>query len=206
MANLLGYSKYDHQGKVSYGRNVYPGLLNKMLTSRAGFNHYIASLTSEPIQLISCLITIHEYLTNKSMGIPSYLDLPIQLDASCNGMQHLAALTHNVTHARELNFSTPYSEDPNNHDIGDLYKNVFSKEIKDKLPSQLNKAEALQNDNSDIDSISLNGRKLSKTMVKGVRINELRKINITRNLVKKLGMTIPYNVSKDGAINQFVDM
>ena len=100
--------------------------------------------------------------------------LPIQLDASCNGFQHLSLLLEDTTLAKQVNLS-----ESTWNNIPDDFYTFLSLKIKDHLKLELINNKCLESEKRD----SYN------------RLIELDFKN-HRNLVKKTIMTIPYNSTK----------
>lgn len=99
--------------------------------------------------------------------------LPVQFDASCNGIQHLSSLITDTNLAKKVNIiEASFKDIPN-----DLY-NECVKHIKDEIKNEcLTKPE----------------------------MSSLLKLDINRSFVKRTIMTIPYNVTYNGALNQIED-
>lgn len=94
--------------------------------------------------------------------------LPIKLDASCNGFQHLALLSDEVTIFEELNLS----ESVKGEDPKDFYSYIL-KTVKIHLQSMLVKSSGKEKD----------------------RIIRLLQLSLKRSHIKPLIMTKPYNAS-----------
>lgn len=97
--------------------------------------------------------------------------LPLQLDGTCNGFQHLSLLSEEVELFEQLNLSESNRDD----DPKDFYIFMLDK-IKTYMLSRI-----------------LNEKDLS--LVEKSRINRLTKININRSHIKNLVMTKPYNAT-----------
>jgi len=111
--------------------------------------------------------------------------LPIQLDASCNGFQHLTLLVDDLALAKELNLNYYSWEDiPKDFYIfiGLKVQNYF-----------FNKLEEYRQGN------------LNLTLEEFESFKKLAELNIFRNLVKKAVMTIPYNASASSIIEYLKD-
>jgi DNA-directed RNA polymerase len=99
---------------------------------------------------------------------------PILFDATCNGIQHLSALTREMDLAIKVNLST----DKNKLDI-----------ISEKPQDFYNYAtELLHNE--------------FKELPMNTEYENIRKIKLDRSLIKKTVMTIPYNISLTGVGEQ----
>lgn len=113
--------------------------------------------------------------------------LPIQLDASCNGYQHLALLTKESRLFNKLNLDMSTFED----DPDDFYTYILYK-TEDYIDSKIDLL-SKQNELSDKDKKSLNSYII------------LRKIMFDRSLVKKAIMTFSYNASVPTQVDQIVE-
>ena len=107
--------------------------------------------------------------------------LPIQLDASCNGYQHLSLLTRDKKVLKQLNL-TPSTKDD---DPDDLYNFMLIK-VREYLNNRLNS------------KISDDEERLS--------IKRLNKIHLNRSIVKKALMTYSYNTSTPQMVNYIKEM
>lgn len=105
--------------------------------------------------------------------------LPIQLDATCNGFQHLALLSDDVNAFEELNLT----EATINDDPKDLYTFILNK-IRVNLNDKLYKT-------SDINELEC--------------IKRLIQLDINRSHIKHLVMTKPYNASDFTLTNYLID-
>lgn len=113
-----------------------------------------------------------------------YTHLPIQLDASCNGFQHLALLTKEFNLFDKLNLSgSSYDDEPN-----DFYSYILRKTqtfIKDKIYYLSNIHNITDKDKDSLDSYKL-----------------LDTVNFDRSVVKKVIMTKSYNAGLTKQIDQ----
>lgn len=110
-------------------------------------------------------------LNNGDKAFKTYL--PIQLDATCNGFQHLSMLSNETKLFKELNLikSSP-SENP-----GDFYNYILHLLI--------------NNINNVLDSDST-----SKSKEEISSYKRLSKFILTRSIIKKALMVMPYNAGK----------
>ena len=130
------------------------------------FNKEVLVKLKEPFQFISIMFatisSLNAFLNNKDI----VLNNPILFYASCNGLQHLSALTREVEIAVKTNLiSLPDSIEMKN----DFYE----------YASSLVQAELDKCDNEN-----------------------LRNLKITRDIIKKTVMTIPYNITLYGVKEQ----
>jgi hypothetical protein len=105
-------------------------------------------------------------------------NLPIQLDASCNGFQHLTLLIDDVALSKELNLGVATWDDiPKDFYsfVGLKVKNYFINQLFD-----------LKETLTDMEKKSF---------------QKLASLNIHRNLIKKAVMTIPYNASPSSIVD-----
>jgi hypothetical protein len=109
-----------------------------------------------------------------------YSNLPIQLDASCNGYQHLSLLTRDKVLADLVNL-----KEANPSDIPDDFYTFISFQFKDYFLDK-------------IKELSSQEKKSDKEKVILASCERLAKLNLTgnRKLIKTSIMCIPYNVSK----------
>lgn len=106
--------------------------------------------------------------------------LPIQLDASCNGFQHLTLLIDDLSLSKELNLNkSNWNESPK-----DFY-NFIALNVKTFFDKKLNEAQTGKLVISPEDKESY---------------KKLAKLDIYRVLIKKAVMTIPYNASASSII------
>ena len=96
--------------------------------------------------------------------------LPIQLDATCNGFQHISMLGIDEILLPELNIKKA-----SNYDVPDDFYSFIAILIKGKLYELIN---------------DLNLPKTDK-----IRYERLYNLDIHRNIIKKCIMTIPYNTT-----------
>jgi len=117
-----------------------------------------------------------EFIDNKDKNM-FYTYLPIQLDASCNGYQHLVLLTKESKLQNKLNLDvSSHDDDPND----------FYTYIQDKM---------LEYIKSKI--VELSKRKVSEKTEKDLKLldsfNRLQKVHLDRSIVKKTIMTESYS-------------
>lgn len=144
-------------------------IINMFIKDNDKFNSEILLKVKEPFQLISIIFALVKYIESISKNTNFVLNNPILFDASCNGLQHLSALTREVSIATKTNL---ISLDNSPEIKNDFYEFVA-------------------------------------TMVQEVIDNHsnlnIRRLNITRDLIKKTVMTIPYNISIYGVKEQMRD-
>ena len=106
--------------------------------------------------------------------------LPVQLDATCNGYQHLALLSLDLSLAKELNLITSSWDD-----VPKDFYNFLSSNLIDLFRDKLNRSS------------------MSKSEIEDY--TRLVNLKIQRTLVKKGIMTIPYNVSTNQMIKYIME-
>lgn len=122
----------------------------------------------------------YEFYYNTDLSVfKSYL--PVQLDGTCNGFQHLSLLSEEVELFEQLNLS----ESNKDSDPKDFYTFML-----DKIQSYML-------------SIVLNKKHLSK--IEKYRVDRLTKININRSHIKNLIMTKPYNATDYRLVNNIIE-
>lgn len=107
--------------------------------------------------------------------------LPVQLDGTCNGFQHLSLLSEEVELFEQLNLSESNKDD----DPKDFYTFMLDKVKSNMLSKVMNKKDLSEVEKS--------------------RINRLTKININRSHIKNLIMTKPYNATDFRLVNNLVE-
>lgn len=108
-------------------------------------------------------------------------NLPIQLDASCNGYQHISLLTKEKSLFKELNLAPSTESDC----PGDFYGFILIK-IKERIEEKLSK-------NSDLNEEDL------------LSLDRIHDISFTRNIVKKALMTKSYNATALGMADYIIN-
>lgn len=107
-------------------------------------------------------------------------NLPIQLDATCNGFQHLTLLVDDLALSKELNLNeSSWNDNPK-----DFY-NFIAFKVKNFFDIKLDESQA---------------GKLVLSPEDKESYKKLARLEIYRVLIKKAVMTIPYNVSTSSII------
>jgi DNA-directed RNA polymerase len=114
-------------------------------------------------------------------------NLPIQLDASCNGFQHLSLLVNDLALSKELNFN----ENSWNDEPKDFYSFIALK-VKNYFIQKLECASSSSEDG-----------KITSSPEDIESYKKLSTIDIFRALMKKSVMTLPYNASTSSIIEYF---
>jgi len=144
---------------------------NGVLLNKAENKILFLSFCFEYIKYIQALNNKDSFFVSK---------LPIQLDASCNGFQHLTFLIDDLALSKELNLNGSSW----NESHKDFY-NFIAFKVKTFLDKKLDEYQAgkLVLSNEDRESYK-----------------KLAKLEIYRSLIKKAVMTIPYNASTSSII------
>jgi DNA-dependent RNA polymerase len=128
------------------------------------------------------IIRFNYFLNNESLTeFKTYL--PIQLDGTCNGFQHLALLSNETRLFENLNLSKANKSD----DPKDFYESVIN-QLNIYLDNKVNSINDIVSSSKDKNIIT----KYNKTLESCRR---LIKINLKRSNIKTALMTIPYNAS-----------
>lgn len=138
-------------------------------------NGKLISKAENKLLFIAFCFEFNKYLDAVNNHEDSFIThLPIQLDASCNGFQHLSLLLEDTTLAKQVNLSSSTWKN-----VPDDFYTFLSLKIKEYLIEELNQ-------NKDLD-VSLKNSY--------IKLSQLDFHN-HRSLVKKTIMTIPYNSTK----------
>jgi len=173
-ANCYGLGKKSLFDRIAWVDDNLENIINfdnGVLLNKAENKILFLSFCFEYIKYIQAL-------NNKESFFVS--NLPIQLDASCNGFQHLTLLIDDLALSKELNFNdSTWNENPKDFYtfIALKVKNYFSKKLDEY------KAGNLVLSNEEIESFK-----------------NLARLDIYRALIKKAVMTIPYNASTSSII------
>lgn len=123
----------------------------------------------EPLIFLACAIELQGYYAQPKSFISR---LPILMDASCNGLQHLSAMAQDITLAERVNLLGSKETSSPCDVYSDLIKPI-NKSINDLVEKQ-------------------------------PEFSNLRKLNITRKLIKRGVMTITYGVTPWGISRQLL--
>jgi hypothetical protein len=141
-------------------------------------NGILISQAESKLLFIAFCFEFNNYLESLKNNLSYFIThLPIQLDASCNGFQHLTLLIRDLTLSKELNLSeSNWTDTPK-----DFYSFVLLK-IKEFFINELQNNKYLTEEEKDIYKI-------------------LVSLGDNRSLVKKIIMTIPYNATAYAIVN-----
>ena len=143
-------------------------------------NGILISKSENKLLFISFCFEFNNYLNSLRENLPYFIThLPVQLDASCNGFQHLTFLIGDLALSEELNLSkSNWTETPK-----DFYSFIALK-VKEFFNKEL-----------------YNNKDLSIEEFESYK--KLANLDIYRALYKKVIMTWPYNVSSYSMTNYF---
>jgi len=123
-ANAFGLDKKSKIDRIKW--------VNKHIDDIINFHNNDLWLSAdEPILFLACALELKQYYDN-----PQFLSrLPVLLDATCNGLQHLSAIANDINLAQRVNISPSTDEEKPNDIYSDLIKPVkeaITELIKDK--------------------------------------------------------------------------
>jgi len=128
-ANLVGKKDLTYEERIQWTRDNIMNIYENYIQNKEIFiNEFLINL-KEPLQFISIMFAIVKYLINKRKGKNICINNPILFDASCNGLQHLSALTRELNTAIQTNLvSLPNSINLPN-DFYNFAAKIVQKEI-----------------------------------------------------------------------------
>lgn len=127
--------------------------------------------SSDPFQFLAFCLAYNDY----KQGKPVYL--PVQIDGTCNGLQHIAALSGDLTLARSVNVAKGLDDNP-----GDIYT-----EIADAVMESLGQIKETP---------------IEKAAIAWIYATNATMKWLTRDTAKKVIMTIPYGATQRSQINK----
>ena len=115
-ANLAGHSNLSYEERVNWSENNIMKLYKNYIEDKNKFNSNYLTTLKEPLQFLSIMFAIIKVIKAISKGLSQdqkiIINNPILFDASCNGIQHLSALTRELDMAINTNLvSLPNSKD-----------------------------------------------------------------------------------------------
>ena len=128
-ANAFGLDKKSKKDRIAWVDKHFENILNTP-------NNNLWLSADEPILFLACALELQEYNKN-----PSFLSrLPILLDATCNGLQHLSAIANDLNLAERVNITPSTDEDAPNDIYSDLIEPIKDsiKEAVEKEPEHYN--------------------------------------------------------------------
>jgi DNA-directed RNA polymerase len=179
LANLAGYSNLTWNQRLDWTDENISKIVIMYWNDWDKFYQVYLKDIKEPWQFISIMLAVLKALKSHKNNEVPIIDNPILFDTSCSGIQHLSAMTRDIEIARKVNII------PEEH-----LKNEDDDTILDKSTGQdyyLYAAKKVQIHLDNSDNIKFNN------------------ILLTRELVKRTIMTIPYNVTIFGVINQLLE-
>jgi len=180
LANLIGVSGKTWNEKIEWvNENAYK-IVKLFIDDKDKFyNEYLKNV-KEPFQCISILMALMDVINSNKHDTSCIIDNPILFDASCSGIQHLSAMTRDVEMARKVNIIPEEG-----------LENADEKIILDK-----SKAQDYYQYASTL--IQLNLDKSS--------YDNLKNIKLSRNMIKRSVMTVPYNITLTGLSDQLQEL
>lgn len=169
-----------------YGANCYSGELSKKSYEKriewvlsnedkiVSLDREFINKANKKIQFLAFCLSYIDYKNNPN----SLIHLPIFLDATCSGVQHLAAMLQDVNLAKEVNLL----ESVNSKDAEDIYSTVS-----EYINKEINK----NNDNKKFKDIKLN-RKILKTSIM-TQVYNVKISGIFNQLKSKLEIVEKFN-------------
>lgn len=140
------------------------------------------------------MIRFDNFLNNESITeFKTYL--PIQLDGTCNGFQHLALLSNETRLFESLNLGkADKSDDPK-----DFYDSLIH-QLNIYLDNKIISIKEKMNKNSgEIEKISTKDQQVLDSCIR------LVKLNLNRSNIKTAIMTIPYNATSSSLVQYIID-
>lgn len=161
--NCFGKDKLSNKAKITWIQDNLENIINYD-------NGKLLNKAKDKLLFIAFCIEYKRYneFLNNENTFEFHTYLPIQLDATCNGFQHLALLSNEVTLFKELNLIEGNNDTPNDfysflvHKLVNLFNNMVEK---------------------------------SNTDVNNGSYERLKSFYLERSNIKKAIMTIPYNAS-----------
>jgi DNA-directed RNA polymerase, mitochondrial len=163
-SNLYGNKILNYNDRIQWSKDNVIIIYEMFINDINKFNSEVLPKLKESFQFISIMFATIRCLNSFYENEDIILNNPILFNASCNGLQHLSALTREVDIAIKTNLVL-LPDSP-------VVKNDF----------YLYAASLIQAEDDKCDI--------------------LRKLNITRAIIKKTVMTIPYNITLYGVKEQ----
>jgi hypothetical protein len=174
--NLCDKSKLSYNAKIDWIIDNEEAICNSMFDCNSkAFENFVSKL-DEPFQFLSITLAMKNLRESKENKVPFYCSNPVLFDATCNGIQHLSALTRELEIAHKVNVVAPSL--------------LNDEELKDKVPEDFY-SYATELIHEELKNLPLE-----------FKYENIRKIKLSRSLIKKSVMTIPYNVSLTGVGEQ----
>jgi len=130
-ANCYGVDKASFNERIAWAER-YQENIQKVATQENPFENKFLQDADDPFKFLEFCYEFNEYLKDKEHFTSS---LPVAIDGSNNGFQHISALLRDTQGAKKVNVL------PNNTDIpADIYQEVAN-QLKEILPSEDEKIE-----------------------------------------------------------------
>ena len=170
-ANAFGLDKKSFKDRIKWVKENEYDILNFK-------NGILISKAESKLLFIAFCFEYNKYLEAVNKNITFFdSNLPIQLDATCNGFQHLSLLIGDTELSQHLNLgSSTWDDKPQ-----DFY-NFIALKLKKHFIEKLKQNKDLSDEERDI-------------------FKTLARLTIHRSVLKKVIMTIPYNVTVYQMIN-----
>lgn len=172
-ANVYGYDKesYDNRIKwVNEREEIFKGYAQDPITNQGWAE------ADKPFQFLAWCLEYAEYLNNPTSFITH---IPIQLDGTCNGLQHYSALLRDEVGGKAVNLI-------NGEKPSDIYTTVA-----EKLEEKLNAYTTTNNSNNNSVCNVVDNSKLISLADNKLAIAWLT-LGINRKLTKRPVMVLPY--------------
>lgn len=152
-ANLSNHSKESWNYKLDWSMKNHSDIISTFYLDRNNFNDFIDKL-DEPFQFISIMFALEDLIMADSEGKDYISNNPILFDATCNGIQHLSALTREIDLALKVNLVTMSNKilDEKPQDFYEYAASLIKEEIKD-------------HENKNFRNINLNRSLIKKTVM-----------------------------------------
>jgi len=160
-----------------------------------------------PWQFLACCMEIRAYLKAQKEGREFLSSLPIFIDGSCNGIQHISALTGDEVMARTVNLLPNTEEQQDLYgEISEIVWNKLEKMRDPELEREFDRIYALVRnaDYEELKEIREKEGDLYFNMWKEFWRRYADK-SIRRSIVKRPVMTLGYGVTMSGVKNQIRD-
>lgn len=176
-ANVYGYDKESYEKRIEWTRKKKEEI---QAYAQAPLENRGWAEADKPFQFLAFCFEYNDYLSN-----PEYFRtyLPVQLDGTCNGLQHYSALLRDSVGGTAVNLTD--AEKPN-----DIYARVA-----DKLEEKLNAIKRLNDSDTTLYTGLYSNR---SSFTNNINSNDLHlasawlELGINRKLTKRPVMVLPY--------------
>lgn len=161
IANCYGLDKKSYKERLKWANDHFNEIIS--------LDQKLIDNAKDKFLFVAAIFELKQYHDNPATFKSR---LPIFIDATCNGLQHLSSIVGDLNLATLVNLTkSSISDRPN-----DIYQTIANK-IKD-----------------DVERYN-----------KDIAFNQLKKLNINRDLIKRCIMTIPYGVTIYGMQKQLIE-